>query len=125
MASPLAGSCFFGVASQHRPPAVDRHGRPIDEATLVREQVRDGGRHLFGTPYPADQMQEAHLLLDPRGYRRLLPDEELFVALGGDRTERYGVDPDTVRPVVDGQRARDPSARWPTTTVRTRSGSTP
>jgi SAM-dependent methyltransferase len=42
MASPLAGSCFFGVASQHRPPAVDGHGRPIDEASLVREQVRDG-----------------------------------------------------------------------------------
>ena len=90
------------------PPAVDGHGRPIDEASLVREQVRDGGRHLFGTPYPADRMPEAHLFLDPRGYRRLLPDEELFVALSGDRTERYGVDPDTVRPVVHSQRAGQP-----------------
>src|SRR3712207_889138 len=87
------------------PPAVNGHDRSINEARLVREQVRDGGRHLFGTPYPADRMQEALLLLDPRNCRWLLPGEKRLVALGGDRAKRYGVDSDTLRPIVDGQRA--------------------
>ncbi len=90
------------------PPAVDGHGRSINEARPVREQVRDGGRHLFGTPYPADRMQEAHLLFDPRNCRWLLPGEKLLVAFGGDRAECYGVDPDTLRPIFDCQRACQP-----------------
>ena len=55
---------------------------------------------------PAERMQLAHLLFDPRDGLGLLPVEELLVALGGNRARRNGVDANAARPVLDSQCAR-------------------
>jgi hypothetical protein len=49
------------------PPAVDRDGRPGDEARLVGEQVGDRGRDLLGAPGAADRVQAGELGVDALG----------------------------------------------------------
>ena len=85
---------------------VDRHDRAVDEACLGREQVSDDGRHLLRPADAAERMQAARLLVD------LLPFvEQRFVPLGGDRAQSDGVRADSVRPVVNGERAGEPLDR--------------
>ncbi len=88
-----------------RAPAVDRDGGAVDEAGLVRQQVGDHGRDLVGPPDPAHRVEPAHLLPDPLGRRRLQAGQQRLVALGVDRAEGDGVDPDAAGAVVDGQGA--------------------
>jgi hypothetical protein len=107
-AAPRSGVARFGVLAQHRAPAVDGHGGAVDEAGTVREQPGDGRGDLLGTPDAADWVQPPQLLFDADGRCGLLTSQERLVALGGDRAQGHGVDPDAARPVVDRQRVGQP-----------------
>lgn len=96
------------VTCEHCTPAVDGHGRSIDEARIIREQVHDGGGNLLGAGDPAEWMQQAHLLFDPRDSLRLLSAKECLVALGDHRARRYGIDANAMWPVLDRQGACQP-----------------
>src|SRR6266566_6753337 len=94
---PLTQIVRFRVVREHGPPAVHRHGGAVDEARVAGKKVSDGGRDLGGPAHPPDRMEDPHLVLDPRGRRRLLLAQERLVTFRGDRAERHGVDPDAAR----------------------------
>src|SRR5438552_18087717 len=100
------GILRLGIACEHRPPAVDGHGRAVDEARIIREQVNDCGCDLLGMRDPAERMQLAHLLFDPRDGLALLPVEVLAVPPGGNRARCNGVDANSARPVLASPCAR-------------------
>ena len=61
----------------------------------------DGSGDLFRSPNSTDRVPQAHLILDPCGGCGALFLEERSVALGADRTQRDGIDPDAARALID------------------------
>jgi hypothetical protein len=88
--------------AEHGASAVHGDDRAVDETRLGREEVSDDRRYLFRSADAAEGMQAAHLLVDLLLFR-----PQCLVALGGDRSERDSVGPDSARPVVDGERTRE------------------
>src|SRR5918999_3203136 len=94
----------FRVAREDRAATIHGDRCAVDEARLVREQMRNNCRDLLRVANPTQRMDEPHLLLDARGAVRPMLGQELCVALGGDRPQRDRVDPDPSRPVIHGKR---------------------
>src|SRR5215213_5559924 len=92
----------LGVGAEDRAAAVDGDGGAGDEAGLLGQEVGDHGRDLVGAADPADGVELAHLVLDAGRTGLALGGQEGLVALGVDRAEGDGVDPDARGAVVDG-----------------------
>src|SRR6266699_6463380 len=94
----------LGIASEHRPPAVNGEGRTVDKARVIREKIHDGGSNLLGAGNSAKWMQLAHLLFDPCDRLRPLSAEECLIALGHHRAWCYSIHANAMRSVFNRQR---------------------